>query len=106
MGTRDDANSLEVVEETEECGYGAYDHHYLSLCSEFADNVRVTDAYNDSSLVDSDHFDLLNGSISFYDEIESQFQRESMVQFDNLFDYVEEDEDYNEGEDVQQKISI
>jgi len=100
--TRDDANSLELVEEY---GYGAYDHHYLSLCSDFVDNVRVTDAYNnDSSLVDSDHFDLLNGSISFYDEIDAQFQRESMAQFDKLFEYVDEYD--NEGEDDQQKISI
>merc|ERR1712228_479270 len=93
----DEDMALEVVEECE------HNNYYLSMCSAFG-SLQVTEAYNDS-LVDSDYNDLLNGSTSFNDYVESMDAsnaRESMLDNEALYDY---DDEYDEEEEVV-KVSI
>jgi len=87
-----DDEKFEIIEE--------YDGNQYPF-SAFDDSLRVSDAYNDSSLIESDYFELLNGSTSFVDEL--QTHRVSMVEIDNLYAYNHKDD---MKEDTLQQISI
>jgi len=102
MNDSDDIDEiLEVVEECE------HSHNYLSMCSAFG-SLQVTNAYPNDSLVDSDYNDLLNGSTSFYESMDAINDRESMLNYDDLYNYDEDDEEKDKEEEMVKikKVSI